>query len=71
MKSMTVDQKLDVAYVELRKGKVARTVEFRPGMLVDFDVSGQVLGIEILSAQELAPVVTKNSHRKTSKKKSA
>jgi hypothetical protein len=26
MKSMTVDQKLDVAYVELRKGKVARTV---------------------------------------------
>jgi uncharacterized protein YuzE len=59
------------SYIELRKGKVARTVELRPGMLVDFDASGQVIGIEILSAQELAPVVTKKFPRKTSKKKSA
>ncbi len=71
MKKMTLDSKLDVAYVELRSGKVARTVEFRPGMLVDFDAKGQVVGIEILAAAELAPVLAKKASRKSTKKKTA
>ena len=71
MKAMKIDSKLDVAYVELRKGKVAKTVEFRPGMLVDFDAMGQVVGIEILAAKELAPASVRKMPRKTSKKKSA
>jgi uncharacterized protein YuzE len=71
MNKMTIDEKLDVAYVELRKGKVASTVEFRAGMLVDFDASGQVVGIEILSAQDLAPLITKKTPRKATRKKSA
>ncbi len=71
MKKVTLDSNLDVAYVALRSGKVARTVEFRPGMLVDFDRAGQVVGIEILAAAELAPMVIKKTSRKASKKKSA
>ena len=71
MKKMTLDPKLDVAYIELRSGKVSRTIEFRPGMLVDFDAKGQVVGIEILAATELAPALAKKSSRKASKKKTA
>ena len=71
MKKITIDEKLDVAYVELRKGKVASTVEFHPGMLVDFDASGRVVGIEILAAQDLAPLITKKTLRKATRKKSA
>jgi len=71
MKKMTLDPKLDVAYIELRSGKVARTIEFRPGMLVDFDAKGQVVGIEILAAAELAPALAKKPSRKASKKKTA
>ncbi len=69
MQKTTINKELDVAYVQLHLGKVAKTVEFCPGMLVDFDKNGRVLGIEILAAQEMAPQLTKN--RKVSRKKSA
>ncbi len=72
MKNVTVDQKIDVAYVELRTGKVARTLQFSPGMLVDFDAEGQVIGIEVLSVTKIAPtLVIKKNPRKTTKKRSA
>ena len=40
-------------------------------MLVDFDAKGQVVGIEILAAAELAPALAKKPSRKASKKKTA
>ncbi len=67
----TVDSKLDVAYVELRAGKVARTMQFSPGMLVDFDVEGQVLGIEVLSVAKAAPALVKKPARKSTRRRSA
>jgi uncharacterized protein YuzE len=54
------DTKLDVAYVQLRKGKVHSTVELRPGLLFDFDKKGEVIGIEVLSLEKLAPLLTGN-----------
>ena len=33
----TKNSKLDVAYVKLKRGKVAKTVELKPGILFDFD----------------------------------
>ena len=56
---ITKNSKLDVAYVKLKKGKVARTFEANPGILFDFDKNGEVLGIEVLSIQKLAPAIAK------------
>jgi len=52
---ITKDNALDVAYIRLRNGKVKQTVEVRPGVLMDLDQTGEVVGIEILSASKLAP----------------
>ena len=51
----TKDEKLDVAYVRLRNGKVAKTVEIKPRIQLDIDRCGEVLGIEVLSVSKLAP----------------
>lgn len=69
MQKTTISKELDVAYVQLRKGKVAKTIEFKPGMLVDFDSLGRVVGIEVLAAQEMAPKLIEK--KKTNRKKTA
>jgi len=51
------DLKHDVAYIKLRKGRVASTVELRPGLLFDLDKNGEILGIEVLSIAKLAPLL--------------
>lgn len=35
-------------YIHLAKGEVADTDEVRPGVIMDFDADGRVLGIEML-----------------------
>lgn len=57
--------KLDVAYVQLRRGAVAKTIELRPGILMDLDKNGEVIGIEVLSIAKLAPLFMENSTKKT------
>ncbi len=49
------DKFLDVAYVQLKKGSVSRTIEIKPGILVDIDKNGEVIGIEVLSLKKLSP----------------
>lgn len=61
---ITRDNELDVAYVRLRNGKVKQTVEMRPGVLMDLDDEGEVLGIEILSVSKLAPKLAATTKRK-------
>lgn len=56
---ITKNSKLDLAYVKLKKGMVARTVELKPGILFDFDKYGEVLGIEVLSIQKVAPAIAR------------
>ncbi|MCB0341020.1 MAG: DUF2283 domain-containing protein [Pseudobdellovibrionaceae bacterium] len=51
------DEKLDVAYVKLRRGKIEKTVELRPGLLFDLDKKGDVAGIEVMSLEKLAPML--------------
>ena len=58
------DTKLDVAYVQLRKGRVDSTVEIRPGLLIDLDKTGEILGIEVLSLEKLAPLIKSHSRSK-------
>lgn len=51
------DKKLDVAYVQFKTGRVSKTVEVRPGILLDLDARGAVLGLEVMSISTLAPVL--------------
>ena len=48
----------DALYIELADGEVEKTEEIRPGMILDYDASGNVLGIEMLyiSKRENAPL---------------
>ena len=46
------DQQADAMYIRLRAGDVAESEEVRPGVVLDFDAQGQVLGIEILDVSK-------------------
>ena len=41
---------IDALYVYLKKVEIARTVEPRDGIAVDYDSSGAIVGVEILDA---------------------
>lgn len=44
----TYDPEARAAYIQVRDGEVARTVELNPGLLVDVAGSVDVLGVEII-----------------------
>ena len=46
------DQQADAMYIRLRAGDVAESEEVRPGVVLDFDAQGQVLGIEMLDVNK-------------------
>ena len=46
------DQQADAMYIRLRAGTVAESDEVRPGVVLDFDSSGRVLGIEMIDVSE-------------------
>ena len=50
----TYDQKRDLLYIYFSKpgAKVAKTITITPGMFVDIDENGKVIGIEFLDASE-------------------
>ena len=45
---LTIDSMAEVAYLRLRQGSVASTVEVAPGILVDMDENAVALGVEVL-----------------------
>lgn len=42
------DLKADAMYIRLLAGEVTESDEVRPGVVLDFDANGRVLGIEML-----------------------
>jgi uncharacterized protein YuzE len=48
------DQKADAMYIRLAAGTVAESDEVRPGVVLDFDAAGRVLGIEMLDVSKRA-----------------
>lgn len=48
------DPKADALYIRLAAGRVADSEEVRPGVVLDFDANGRVLGIEMLDVSERA-----------------
>lgn len=55
------DKKIDAVYIELTKGKYSKTRKISNAVLVDEDVKGRPLGIEILDATNNIPAF--NPHK--------
>ncbi len=46
------DQQADAMYIRLRAAKVAESEEVHPGVVLDFDAHGEVVGIELLDVRQ-------------------
>ena len=52
---VTYDKIANAAYMTLRKGKVAKTIEMSDNVIIDLDKKGNLLGIEMLEASKQFP----------------
>jgi len=52
---LTYDPKVDAVYIHLAKGKYSKTRKVSEAILVDETEKGEILGIEILDAQQTIP----------------
>ncbi|MBW7903422.1 MAG: DUF2283 domain-containing protein [Rhodocyclaceae bacterium] len=48
------DPKADAAYLEISDAEIETTREIEPGIIVDYDAQGHVVGIEVLSVSKRA-----------------
>jgi uncharacterized protein YuzE len=48
--NVTYDKVADAVYIQIKKGKIEKTVEVSGIVMHDLDKKGNVLGIELLSA---------------------
>ena len=48
----TYDADADALYLRLAEAGIVESEEVRPGIVLDFDAQGRVVGIEILDASE-------------------
>lgn len=53
------DPDADAMYITLRKDKVVRTKEIDENTVIDFNKSGQVIGVELLFVKERNPDILK------------
>jgi len=44
------DEEADALYIKLREGEYHESDEIRDGFILDYDVDGNIIGIEILDA---------------------
>ena len=58
-KIISYDQKADVLYIGVKRGIEEEFVEVSPGINIELDQNGQVIGIEILNASKILKSVVK------------
>ncbi len=46
------NKEVDAIYIRFSDAKVAESDEEKPGIILDYDESGNIIGIEILNASE-------------------
>ncbi len=46
------DKETDTLYLKLNEGEVVESDEDKPGLILDYDADGNILGIEILNASQ-------------------
>lgn len=49
---VTYDPEVDILRIFLRDGPVAESDEDKPGVILDYDHEGNILGLEILNASQ-------------------
>ncbi|WP_457637570.1 DUF2283 domain-containing protein [Oceanithermus sp.] len=59
-----VDEVADAVYFRLKQGRVVETREVEQGVLVDYDDSGDPIGVEVLNASQRAGSHETNSLEK-------
>jgi uncharacterized protein YuzE len=52
---LKVDQKADALYLSLTDAPASRSEEVSPGIIVDYDQQGRVVGVEMLYLSKRAP----------------
>jgi uncharacterized protein YuzE len=63
-KIINYDSKSDVLYIGLKKGVEEEFVEISPGINVELDPQGEVIGIEILNASKILKPLIKSFRAK-------
>lgn len=54
--TLDYDKDTDAMFVRFTQGKIVESEEVSPGIVLDFDVEGRIVAIEVLDArQRLAP----------------
>ncbi|MBM4267838.1 MAG: DUF2283 domain-containing protein [Deltaproteobacteria bacterium] len=49
------DEKADVLYLRLDESTIVESEEVKPGIVLDFDAAGDVVGVEIRSPRTRSP----------------
>ncbi len=44
------DKELDIVYIRFSENKIAESNEDKPGIILDYDLEGNIVGIEVLNA---------------------
>lgn len=57
------DSKSDVLYIVTKKGNEEESLEIAPGIHIELDKDGKVIGIEILNASSFFKAVAKPLYR--------
>jgi uncharacterized protein YuzE len=52
---MTVDEEADALYIRFDEAKIIQSEEVSPGMILDFDAGGRVVGFEMLGVRKRLP----------------
>jgi len=53
---LRIDKKNDALYLRLDDSTIVESEEVQPGIILDFDAEGRVVGIEILQLSKRMPV---------------
>ena len=51
----TYDPEVDAFYLYFGSSAVSESIEVRPGIVLDFDAEGRLLGVEVLDASKSLP----------------
>ena len=48
------DPEVDALYIQLAEAEIEKTEEIKPGMILDYDANGNILGLEVLYVSKRA-----------------
>ena len=55
---LKLDEKNDALYLRLDESGIVESEEVQPGVILDYDAKGNVIGVELLGLSRRVPAVT-------------